>query len=40
MARQMVEERTAPLSRTELEQMNAYWRAANYLAVEIGRAHV
>ncbi len=33
MARQMVEERTAPLSRTELEQMNAYWRAANYLSV-------
>jgi xylulose-5-phosphate/fructose-6-phosphate phosphoketolase len=33
MARQMVEERATPLSRTELEQMNAYWRAANYLSV-------
>jgi xylulose-5-phosphate/fructose-6-phosphate phosphoketolase len=33
MAKQMTQEQIAPLSRTELEQMHAYWRAANYLAV-------
>ena len=33
MAKQMVQEQAAPLSQTELEQMNAYWRAANYLSV-------
>jgi xylulose-5-phosphate/fructose-6-phosphate phosphoketolase len=34
MAKQIMEERVAaPLSHTELEQMNAYWRAANYLSV-------
>ncbi len=33
MAKQTVQEQAVPLSQTELEQMNAYWRAANYLAV-------
>jgi xylulose-5-phosphate/fructose-6-phosphate phosphoketolase len=33
MAKQVMQEHTAALSRTELEQMNAYWRAANYLSV-------
>ena len=33
MAKQMVQEEAAALSQTELEQMNAYWRAANYLSV-------
>ncbi len=33
MAKQAVQEQAAPLSQTELDKMNAYWRAANYLSV-------
>jgi xylulose-5-phosphate/fructose-6-phosphate phosphoketolase len=33
MTTQVMQERAAPLSSEELEKMNAYWRAANYLSV-------
>ena len=33
-------ETPTPLAEDELRLIDAYWRAANYLSVEIGRAHV